>query len=78
MARPYDSLALIVVLDMPVLSTDKSDLETALANIVFELLAYLSETGVSKSKHSGRRVAAAHKKGISLADLRLKSTRFYG
>lgn len=57
----------IVVLDMPVLSTaDKSDLEKLLiANIVFELLAYLSETERIKIKtRQAEGVAAARKKGI--------------
>jgi DNA invertase Pin-like site-specific DNA recombinase len=41
----------IVVMDMPILSTaDKSDLEKVLiANIVFELLAYLSEKETNKN-----------------------------
>ena len=57
----------IVVLDMPVLSTaDKSDLEKLLiANIVFELLAYLSETERIKIKtRQAEGVDAARKKGI--------------
>jgi DNA invertase Pin-like site-specific DNA recombinase len=52
---------------MPVLSTaDKSDLEKLLiANIVFELLAYLSETERIKIKtRQAEGVAAARKKGI--------------
>ena len=57
----------IVVLDMPVLSTaDKSDLEKVLiANIVFELLAYLAEKERIKIKtRQAEGVAAARKKGI--------------
>ena len=57
----------IVVLDMPVLSTaDKSDLEKVLiANIVFELLAYLAEKERIKIKtRQAEGVEAARKKGV--------------
>lgn len=57
----------LVVLDMPVLSTaDKSDLEKQLiSNIIFELLAYLSEKERIKIKtRQSEGVAAARKKGV--------------
>jgi DNA invertase Pin-like site-specific DNA recombinase len=57
----------LVVLDIPVLSTaDKSDLEKQLiSNIIFELLAYLSEKERIKIKtRQAEGVAAARKKGI--------------
>ena len=57
----------IVVLDMPVLSTaDKSDLEKVLiANIVFELLAYLAEKERIKIKtRQAEGIAAAKQKGV--------------
>ncbi|HQE50062.1 MAG TPA: recombinase family protein [Fervidobacterium sp.] len=57
----------IVVLDMPILSTaDKSDLEkTLIANIVFELLAYLSEKERIKIRtRQAEGVEAARKKGV--------------
>lgn len=59
----------IVVLDMPVLSTaDKSDLEKVLiANIVFELLAYLSSKELMKIK-------TRQAEGIAVA--RIKGTQF--
>jgi len=58
-----------VVLDMAVLSTaDKSDLDKALiANIVFELLAYLSEKERIKIKsRQAEGIAIAKAKGVSL------------
>ena len=57
----------IVVLDMPVLSTaDKSDLEKVLiANIVFELLAYLAEKERIKIKtRQAEGIATAKSKGV--------------
>ena len=57
----------IVVLDMPILSTaDKSDLEKVLiANIVFELLAYLSEKERVKIKtRQAEGIATAKQKGV--------------
>ncbi len=57
----------IVVLDMPVLSTaDKSDLEKILiANIVFELLAYLAEKERIKIKtRQAEGIATAKSKGV--------------
>jgi len=59
----------IVVLDMPVLSTaDKSDLEKVLiANIVFELLAYLSEKERIKIKtRQSEGIAVAKAKGVKM------------
>lgn len=59
----------VVVLDMPVLSTaEKSDLEKVLiANIVFELLAYLSEKERIKIKtRQAEGIAIAKQKGVSL------------
>ena len=59
----------IVVLDMPILSTaDKSDLEKVLiANIVFELLAYLSEKERVKIKtRQAEGIAIAKQKGVNL------------
>jgi DNA invertase Pin-like site-specific DNA recombinase len=59
----------IVVLDMSILSTaDKSDLEKVLiANIVFELLAYLSEKERLKIKtRQAEGIAIAKAKGVKL------------
>ena len=59
----------IVVLDMPVLSTaDKSDLEKVLiANIVFELLAYLAEKERIKIKtRQAEGIATAKSKGVKM------------
>lgn len=59
----------IVVLDMPVLSTaDKSDLEKVLiANIVFELLAYLAEKERIKIKtRQSEGIAVAKAKGVKM------------
>ena len=59
----------IVVMDMPILSTaDKSDLEKVLiANIVFELLAYLSEKERIKIKtRQAEGIAAAKQKGVKM------------
>lgn len=59
----------IVVLDMPILSTaDKSDLEKVLiANIVFELLAYLSEKERVKIKtRQAEGIAIAKAKGVKM------------
>ena len=55
----------IVVLDMPILSTaDKSDLEkTLIANIVFELLAYLSEKERIKIRTRQAEGASGSKEG---------------
>jgi len=59
----------IVILDMPILNTrEKSDLEKALiANIVFELLAYLAEKERCKIK-------ARQQEGISVA--KVKGVKF--
>mgnify|MGYP000952903894 FL=1 len=57
----------IIVLDMPILSTaEKSDLEKSLiANIVFELLAYLSEKERVKTlSRQAESIAAARIKGV--------------
>lgn len=57
----------IIVLDMPILSTaEKSDLEKSLiANIVFELLAYLSEKERVKTlSRQAEGIAAARIKGV--------------
>jgi DNA invertase Pin-like site-specific DNA recombinase len=65
----------IVVLDMPVLSTaDKSDLEKVLiANIVFELLAYLSEKERIKIKtRQAEGIATARLKGIKFGRPRVE------
>jgi len=59
----------IVVMDMPILSTaDKSDLEKVLiANIVFELLAYLAEKERIKIKtRQAEGIAAAKQKGVKM------------
>lgn len=59
----------IVVMDMPILSTaDKSDLEKVLiANIVFELLAYLSEKERVKIKtRQAEGIAIAKAKGVKM------------
>lgn len=59
----------IVVMDMPVLSTaDKTDLEKLLiANIVFELLAYLSEKERIKIKsRQAEGIALAKAKGVKM------------
>lgn len=59
----------IVVMDMPILSTaDKSDLEKVLiANIVFELLAYLSEKERIKIKtRQAEGIAVAKQKGVKM------------
>jgi DNA invertase Pin-like site-specific DNA recombinase len=57
----------IVILDMPILDTrEKSDLEKSLiSNIVFELLAYLSEKERSKIKSRQKEgIAVARSKGV--------------
>jgi DNA invertase Pin-like site-specific DNA recombinase len=57
----------IVILDMPILDTrEKSDLEKSLiANIVFELLAYLAEKERCKIKSRQKEgIAAAKSKGV--------------
>ena len=59
----------VVVLDMPILSTaDKSDLEKVLiANIVFELLAYLAEKERIKIKtRQSEGIAVAKAKGVKM------------
>ena len=65
----------IVVLDMPVLSTaDKSDLEKVLiANIVFELLAYLAEKERIKIRtRQAEGIATARLKGIKFGRPRVE------
>ncbi|MDE4541241.1 recombinase family protein [Thermoanaerobacterium sp. R66] len=66
----------IVVLDMPIVSTaDKSDLEKKLiANIVFELLAYLSEKERLKIKtRQAEGIASAKAKGVKFGRPRIEA-----
>lgn len=66
----------IVVLDMPIASTaDKSDLEKKLiVNIVFELLAYLSEKERLKIKmRQAEGIAAAKKNGVNFGRPKIKA-----